>query len=273
MGGVFCKACAELGLIAEQIHDLFVRADSERTNKDSDRHFPGSVHANIEHIVCVSLILEPCAPVGDHGAGEQTLAELVLIDSVIDAGGTDQLADDNTLSTVDHKRSVLCHQGQVTHEDLLLLDLPVIFLIIQADSDFERSRISTVSLFALFDRIFGVLFLKNIAGERQTEMPAEILDRRNVIQYFLKAFITKPLIGVLLNLDQIRHRQNFLLTLIAHSDVFAIACRMYPVFFHLIHPVIHALSLASAHQKMHCPIFILCRCAVFTANIQTVLCI
>ena len=68
-------------------------------------------------------------------------------------------------------------------------------------------------------------------------MPAEVLDRRNVIQYLLKTFFPKPLIGVLLNLDQIRHRQYFLLALITHTDAFSTACRMYPVFFHLIHPV------------------------------------
>ncbi len=273
VGRILCKAGAELGLIAEQIHDLLIGSDSKCTNKDSDRYLPGSVHTNIEHVVGVRLVLKPCAPVGDHGAGEQALAELVLVNSIINAGGTDQLADDYTLSTVDYEGSVLCHQGQVTHEDLLLLDLSVIFLVIQADSDSERSCIGAVSLFALFDRIFRVLFFKGITCKSQAEMPAEILDRRNVIQYFLKALVTKPLIGVLLNLDQIRHRQNFLLALIAHTDVFTTACRMYPVFFHLIHPVNHALSLAPARDSCAAGFHPVRMSRSHAAFIQTALCI
>ena len=70
IGDVLDKACADLGLIAEHIEDLFIRADSERSDEDRHRDFPCAIHSYIKYIVGVCLILQPCAPVGDDCAGE-----------------------------------------------------------------------------------------------------------------------------------------------------------------------------------------------------------
>ena len=47
----------------------------------------------------------------------------VLVDIEEDSRGTVQLADHDTLGTVDHKGAVLSHQGDFTEVDLLLLDV------------------------------------------------------------------------------------------------------------------------------------------------------
>ena len=52
--------------------------------------------------------------------GEQALAELVLVNSIINAGGTDQLADDYTLSTIDYECSYWSHIRNITHEHFML---------------------------------------------------------------------------------------------------------------------------------------------------------
>ncbi len=237
VGRVLGEAGAELGLIAEELDDLLIRSDSQCAHQNSDRHLSGPVHTDIKHIVGICLIFQPGAPVGDHRAGKQLLAEFILIDAVVDTGGTNKLADDDTLGAVDHEGSVLGHQRKISHKDLLALDLAVVLLVIQLNKHFQRRRIGAVPFLALLDRILGILLLEPVTGKSQAEMSAVVLDRRNIVQYFLKSLITKPLIGVLLNFDQIRHGQDFLLTLIAHPDILAAACRMYPVFFHLIHPV------------------------------------
>ena len=50
-------------------------------------------------------------------------------DGIVNTGGTDQLADDDTLRAVDHKGAGGGHQGQISHKDIVLTDL-VLFLII-----------------------------------------------------------------------------------------------------------------------------------------------
>ena len=245
VGRVLRKARADLGLVAEKLDDLLICADSECAHQNSDSDLPGPVYTDIKNIVRVRLILQPCAPVGDHRAGKELLAVLIITDPVINAGGTDQLADDNTLSPVDDKCSVLGHQREISHKDLLRLDYTVVFLIIKMNKYLQGSRIGAVALFALFDGILCVLLIEPVARKRKAQMSAVVLDRRNVVQHLPETLLAKPLIGVLLNFDQIRHRQDFLLSLVAHTDVSATACRMYPVFFHQIYPVKSTLSAAA----------------------------
>ena len=80
-----------------------------------------------------------------------------MSDSVINARRTYQLADDNTLGTIDHKRTGRCHQRQVAHEDLVLRDL-VLLLIDQANLHLKRRRVSSISLFAFLNRVLHILF-------------------------------------------------------------------------------------------------------------------
>ncbi len=226
MRGILGKAGPQFGLIAEEIDDLLIGTDAERAHQNSDRHLPGPVYTDIKDVIGVCLILQPGSSVGDHGAGEEFLAEFILVNPVIDAGGTNQLADDDTLRAVDDKGAVPGHKRKVSHEDLLLLDLAVILLVIQANTDFQGRRVSPVTLFALLNRIFHIFLSEPVPGKSKAEMSAEVFNRRNIVQNLLKALVTKPLIGVLLNFDQIRHRKNFFLALIAHPDVLATACRM-----------------------------------------------
>ena len=83
----------------------------------------------MKYIVGISLILQPCTSVRDHGTGEQSLTDLIMTDSVIDTGRTNQLADNNTLRTIDDKGTGLSHQGKVTHKDLLLRHIGLFTLI------------------------------------------------------------------------------------------------------------------------------------------------
>ncbi len=59
-------------------------------------------------------------------------------DSVVDTGRTDKLADYNSLGTVYNKGSGLGHKRQIAHENIMLLDVLILFAV-QAHFNKERS--------------------------------------------------------------------------------------------------------------------------------------
>ncbi len=63
------------------------------------------------------------------------------------------MADNNAFCAVDHEGALLCHEGEVTHEDFLFLDLAS-FLVDQAHPYPQRSSISSVPFFTFFHSIF-----------------------------------------------------------------------------------------------------------------------
>ncbi len=237
MRGVLGQRSHELGLFAEEVNDLFVGADAQGTDQNGDRHLSGTVYSYIKDIVGVCLILQPCAPVGDHGAGEELFAEFILVNSIIDTGRTDQLADDDSFRAIDHKGAGRGHQRKVAHEDFLFLDFPLRFLVIKAYAHPQRCRIVRVVLLALFDGILDLISAESVAYKGQAEMAAVIVDGRNVVKDLLEAFVQEPLIGILLDFQQVGHLKDLFLLLKTHPYTLTVIGRMHPVFFHLVHPV------------------------------------
>ena len=132
VGGIFAEAGQELGLLAEQVDDLRVGAVSQGTDENRHRNLSGPVHAHVKYIVGIRLVLQPCAPVGDHSAGEKLFADLIMADSIVDTGGTHQLADDYPLCSVDHEGARVRHKRKVAHKNLVLVDL-VLVLVAKSD--------------------------------------------------------------------------------------------------------------------------------------------
>ena len=114
------------------------------------------VDADVEDVVRIRLILQPCAVIRDDRGGVDRKHRLVRGLVKIDAGGTDDLGDDDPLGAVDDEGAALGHQGEVAHEDLLLLDL-LGLLVAQTNTDLERSGICGVTRLALFLGILGLL--------------------------------------------------------------------------------------------------------------------
>ena len=48
---------------------------------------------------------------------------------IVNARGSYQLTDDNSLSTVDDKGTCRCHQRQFTHKDFVFLDFLSLFVV------------------------------------------------------------------------------------------------------------------------------------------------
>ena len=106
-----------------------------------------------------------------------------MCNTVVNTGGTHQLADNNTLSTVDDKGSGIRHQRQISHKDLMLFDLTGL-MVAQSDRNLQRCGVRCVTLLALFDCILCVISAQFKRTEFQAQMPGEIGDRRNVLKHF-----------------------------------------------------------------------------------------
>ena len=128
-GHILRKTCHDLRLLTEQIDDFLIGTIAQCTDQYSDRHLTGTVYTNIKNVIGVSFVFQPCTTVRDYGTGKQSLSQFIMRNTVINTRGTNQLADDYTLSTVDHEGTGCCHQRQVSHKDLMLIDL-IVFMVI-----------------------------------------------------------------------------------------------------------------------------------------------
>ena len=112
--------------------------------------------------------------------------------------------------------------GQI---NLLFLNF-VLFLINQAHANFQRLIIGLISFLAFFDRILRFVF-QIVIDELQHEIAGVVRDFAHVVENFLQALFQEPLVGIQLNLQQIRHLENFFNFREALSDTKSRSNRMY----------------------------------------------
>ena len=113
----------------------------------------------------------------------------------------------------------------------MVFDLAVL-LVVKPYRDFERRRVCRVALFAFLDGILDLVLAETVLAELQGELGEAFADRGNVIEDFPEAFPKKPFIGILLDLDQVRHLKHILMAGKTHSDVLAGFDLVDFVFFH-----------------------------------------
>ena len=93
----------------------------------------------------------------------------------------------------------------------MFIDLIFIF-VAESHLDFQRCGVSCITLFALFDRVFDVIFAKREVYKLQAQMASKVSDRRDIVKDLFQALVEEPLIRILLDLDQVRHLKNFFLS-------------------------------------------------------------
>ena len=98
------------------------------------------------------------------------------------------------------------HQGEIAHEDLLLLDLAGL-LIVQADADLHGGGICGVPGLALLHVVLG-LFVHAVVDEAQLQVAGIVADGGHVGKNLPQAGVQEPLIGFLLDLQQVGHRHD-----------------------------------------------------------------
>ena len=193
-------------ILAEQLLDLRVGLYADGTDEGGDRNLAVLVDADIENVVCIGLVLEPCAAVRDNCGGEQDLIGLVELLAVVYAGRTDQLRYDCALCAVDDEGRGVGHLREVAHEDLLLLDLARL-LVAQTHTDLERRCICCIACLALFDTVLR-LFIHRVVEEGKLQITGVVRNGSGVGKNLTQSLCEEPLVGLLLHLDQIRHLQN-----------------------------------------------------------------
>ena len=182
-----------------------------------------------EHdVLGVELEIEPRPAIGNDPAGEQQLARgmgLALVMVEEHAGAAVHLGNDDPLGAVHDERAVRRHQGHVAHVDVLFLDVldrPRAGILIgiehdQAQRHLQRRGIGHVAALAFVDVVFRLLQL--VFHELEHRILVEVLDREHRLEHALNALaigglrafarFQEQVVGRFLNLDEVRHFQNF----------------------------------------------------------------
>ena len=152
--------------------------------------------------------LDPLAPVGVDGAGEDGLGVTAGLED--DARGADQLGDDDPLGAVDDEGALVGHEGEVPHEDRLLLDLAG-ERVHEPGAHEDRRGVGHVLLLALLHRELGrraQVGIGRVELELEAQLPGEVLDGADVGEGLRQTPVEEPLEGVPLDGHQVRQRQG-----------------------------------------------------------------
>ncbi len=109
-------------IFAEHIENFRVIAGTQRTNQHRDGNFSVFINTDIENIVDIRFIFQPCAAERNDGSGECLFTCFIHIGIIIYTGRTNDLGNNDTLSAVDHKGTVFGHHGKIAHENFLFFD-------------------------------------------------------------------------------------------------------------------------------------------------------
>ena len=205
LGLILLKGGTQVSVLAKERVDILAGLHAKRADEDRERHLAVLVDADVHHAGGVDLILQPCAAIGDDGGRIGLLSRLVDLGGIVHAGRTNDLGNDNALCTVDHKGSRLGHEREIAHEDVGLLDLARL-LVGQADVDLEGCGVVNVALLALLHRILGVLVIQGKGNEFDHQIAGIVGNRGGIAQNLHQTLVLKPLVGLRLDLDQIRQR-------------------------------------------------------------------
>ena len=125
-------------------------------------------------------------------------------------GRADQLADHDPLGAVDDEGALVGHDGEVPHEDRLLLDLARAG-VHEPGAHEDRRGVGHVLLLALLHRELrrrAQVGVGRVELELEAQLAGEVLDRADVVERLRQAAVQEPLEGVPLDGDEIGQRQR-----------------------------------------------------------------
>ena len=170
LAGVLLHGGQDALVLAEHLDDLCVGLGTHGADQAGDGQLAVLVDAHIEHVGQVGLILQPGAPVGDDGGAVGVVVRLVRRVGEVHAGGAGDLGDDDALGAVDDKGAGVGHNGEVAHEDLLLLDL-LGLLVAQAHPHLDGRGVRGVPGLALLHAVLGGL-IHGVVDEGELQVAA-----------------------------------------------------------------------------------------------------
>ena len=206
-GGVLFDSCNNSVIGTEEINNFLVSAKTQRTYKSSNGEFSVFINTDIENIVYIIFIFQPCTPVGNDGRTEKFLACFVVVHFVIHARGPYQLGNDNSFRTVYDESTAWSHQGEVAHK-YFRIGMFACFGIVEGGFDTKRGRVCYITFLAFCNRVVRVFPVKLVVEETQYKMSRIIRYSRNIFKNLFQALFEKPLIRIRLNFNEVRHFNN-----------------------------------------------------------------
>ena len=217
--GVFLNGGQNAVILAKVLADFLVGGKTERTDKHRDRDFTVLIDTHIEHVVRIVFIFQPGAAIRDYRRAEQLFTGFVVIHFIVNAGRTHELRYDDALRTVNYKSTAVCHQRKVAHENLGFFDLAG-FLIQQAGRYPKSRSVGSIAFLAFLYAVVR-LVIQFIVYKIEYQISGIIRDAGNIAENLFQALFQKPLVGILLHLDQVRHVQDFINPGEAHASILA----------------------------------------------------
>ena len=144
-----------------------------------------AVHAHLRLVLLVDLELEPCTAARDDLRAEDFLiGGAVLLAVEVDARGTHELGDDDSLGAADDEGTVRGLQREIAHEHGLGLDLAGV-AVLELGIHVQRCGVGVILLLAF---LHGVTRLFEVRiGEGQAHGLSEVLDRRDLVEDLIEA--------------------------------------------------------------------------------------
>ncbi len=109
----------------EEHRQNLLRRIAQRLQQNGGRQLAPTVDAEVHEVLGIEFKIEPGTAIGNHSRREEQFAGGVSLAAVMleeNPGRTVQLGNNDTLGTVDHKRTGIGHQRDLAHIDFLLLD-------------------------------------------------------------------------------------------------------------------------------------------------------
>ena len=210
LAGILIQRGADGGVVAEVVQNLPVRAQSHSPDEAGYGELAVFINADPKQLVGIGFVLQPGAPVGNDLTGKNGQVGFGIdLLAVIDAGGADDLGDHHALCAVDDKGAGFGHKREIAHKDFLLLQL-LGLLIAQAHADLQGSGVVDVPGLALLHIIFW-RFVHAEVNKAQLQGTRIVADDAHIGEHLPQSGVQEPLVGVLLNLQQVGHGHNLLM--------------------------------------------------------------
>jgi len=181
---VLLKGLEHRRVVGEFPLDVLV-GQAECLEEQGHRLLALAVDADADGVALVDLELEPGTTGRNHLRRVDVLiGRLVRRELEVHARRANQLGHDDTLGAVDDERAAGAHEGEVTHEDGLRLDLTR-RVVHELRGDEELCRVGEVLLLALLRSVTRILEVG--VREGQGHGLSEVLNRGDLFEDLLKS--------------------------------------------------------------------------------------
>ncbi len=204
---IFLQGFFNVDIMIEKFKNFIIGRISESADQDSDRHLAVAVDADGNGAGRIRFQFDPGTAVRNQLRAVNFLVESIFFLLVVHARGADQLGYDDTFGAIDDECTGIGHNREIAHVFVMLLQFAG-FLVFQAYLYCERRRIVDVFLLALFNVV--IRLPEGIIAKVKRPFVCTVFNWGNICKNVFQPFPAEPFVGFRLQIEQMRHFQNFL---------------------------------------------------------------